>query len=267
MRALNHQNIEQWMFEHHEGLLTAQQSQELMAFIEANPQYQQDFGWWAKAKLTPDEPIFEGLEDAILKEHQKLLSGKRSVWVKYRFLITGIGCGIAAIVFWWIFQESPTASTPAHHGQPQQINIHGLAHPKAPTLDVDEPKHPNAPSPTAPKNKEVKRQAPMNKPLPTANPLLPKASVQEQMDGADVAQVDSVLDPSTQEDLDTAKQAFLLEPLQEVAEQQEAFQEPLEPAATDSTPQVEPPTDQAPNENKTKRFERSDRFEIENNDF
>lgn len=108
MTDLNHENIEFWMFQHHEGLLTKTQSQELLAFLKVNPVYQGDFEAWSMAKVIPDNGVMKGLEEAIREEHQKAIaraSETQSFWAKHKLWITLLGSVSVVSLFYFVFKE------------------------------------------------------------------------------------------------------------------------------------------------------------------
>ena len=62
MSALNHSNIEEWMFDYHEGNLSDDQKTDLLNFIGKHPEYEEDFMIWGQSQVTesfPDEVDFD----------------------------------------------------------------------------------------------------------------------------------------------------------------------------------------------------------------
>ncbi len=62
MSTLNDSNIEEWIFDYHEGNLTENQQKSLLAYIEVHPEFQEDFQLWEQAKMpagTPEEINYE----------------------------------------------------------------------------------------------------------------------------------------------------------------------------------------------------------------
>lgn len=52
MSKINHQNIEQWLFDFSEGNLNASQIRELNNFVQVHPEYQLDLDAWKNSKLV-----------------------------------------------------------------------------------------------------------------------------------------------------------------------------------------------------------------------
>ncbi len=53
MSLITKENIEIWMFNYHEELLTAFEKEQLLRFLIENPEYNEDFVLWANTHITP----------------------------------------------------------------------------------------------------------------------------------------------------------------------------------------------------------------------
>jgi hypothetical protein len=54
---INSQNIEQWIFDCHEEMLSETEKTELLDFLHANPEYNAEFGLWAQTHALKNEEI------------------------------------------------------------------------------------------------------------------------------------------------------------------------------------------------------------------
>lgn len=54
---INSQNIEQWIFDYHEEMLSETEKTELLDFLHANPEYNAEFGLWAQTHALKNEEI------------------------------------------------------------------------------------------------------------------------------------------------------------------------------------------------------------------
>lgn len=57
MSKINHQNIEQWLFDYAEGNLNPAQTRELNNFLQVHPEYQLDLDSWQEAHLEETEHV------------------------------------------------------------------------------------------------------------------------------------------------------------------------------------------------------------------
>lgn len=55
MRGIHKDNIEEWFFQYHEGLLDDTQKKDLLHFLVENPEYNDDFVLWGSARLSVEE--------------------------------------------------------------------------------------------------------------------------------------------------------------------------------------------------------------------
>ena len=95
---VNEHNIEQRIFEYHEGLMDASQKNELMEYLHQYPEYQRDFAIWAQARLH-DEGV------AIPVFQQKLM--KPTVWYTSAVAKWSVGIGTLVVVCLLMFRFYP----------------------------------------------------------------------------------------------------------------------------------------------------------------
>lgn len=82
------ENIEERMFEYHEGLLSPEDMRAVESFVEANPEYQVDFDAWKDSYVTADKDKYAYID--------ALLAGTGSLWLKWTsILLLLVGSGFA----------------------------------------------------------------------------------------------------------------------------------------------------------------------------
>lgn len=57
--TVNHNNIDQWLFDYFEGNLSPAQIKQLQGFIKANPEYKEDFDAWKNSFVEESVPAFD----------------------------------------------------------------------------------------------------------------------------------------------------------------------------------------------------------------
>lgn len=95
---VNENNIEQRIFEYHEGLMDASQKNELMEYLHQYPEYQRDFAIWAQARLHD-----EGVAIPVFQE--KLM--KPTAWFASAISKWSVGIGTLAVVCLLMFRFYP----------------------------------------------------------------------------------------------------------------------------------------------------------------
>ncbi len=127
---VNENNIEQRIFEYHEGLMDAGQKNELMKYLHQYPEYQRDFAIWAQARLY-DEGV------AIPVFQQKLI--KPTVWYTSAVLKWSVGIGTLAVVCLFIARlytnNSPVEISPVKMFIKEQIGKSAIQ--DKPLIDID----------------------------------------------------------------------------------------------------------------------------------
>lgn len=82
------ENIEERMFEYHEGLLSPEDMRAVESFVEANPEYQIDFDAWKDSYVTADKDKYAYID--------ALMAGTGSLWLKWTsILLLLVGSGFA----------------------------------------------------------------------------------------------------------------------------------------------------------------------------
>lgn len=88
------QNIEEVIFDFHEGNLSDTEKAALMDFLHKHPEYEKEFALWAKSYHYASEPLPEyGHEERFIKPHVP-------VYAKWIGFATGV-CVILATWYWW----------------------------------------------------------------------------------------------------------------------------------------------------------------------
>ncbi len=102
MRLIDENNINDWLFDHFEGNLSGEETNQLMGFLEGNPKFQADFNAWGGSYVQEPEMLFPGMEDLLADE--KGAAAPRS-WFKW-----GIGIGVllfaSSVSFWLLPQQN-----------------------------------------------------------------------------------------------------------------------------------------------------------------
>lgn len=90
---IQHNNIEQWMFDYFEGNLSHQEKDILLNYIHQNPEYGPDFTQWAQSYAHIGEPINDyKLTDSLLQTPtQKPIYTKPIVWVSSALILLSLG--------------------------------------------------------------------------------------------------------------------------------------------------------------------------------
>src|SRR6478609_4546863 len=92
---IHEHNIEERIFEYHEGLLDPAQKEELMAYLHEHPEWQRDFAIWAQSRLHPaavETPAF----------HQGMLKKGTGAWTwgKSSLFVSAVVSMVAVWYFW-----------------------------------------------------------------------------------------------------------------------------------------------------------------------
>ena len=140
-------NIEELIFDYHEGNLTTAQKNKLLDYIHQHPDYEALFAQWALTygHVMPKSKDY-GLTDRLLKP-------QRAVWYKSFWFYGSVATGIMALLWWYgtptsrEHQASPHRVTmptdrqdirtgkeveqSSHLDQPQKVNLKRLDTPKA----------------------------------------------------------------------------------------------------------------------------------------
>ncbi len=95
------QNIEEVIFDFHEGNLSDPEKAALMDFMHKNPEYEREFALWAKSYHYASEPVPEyGQDERFVKTHYP-------AYAKWAGVATGIG--LVALATWWWWPTNTTA--------------------------------------------------------------------------------------------------------------------------------------------------------------
>ena len=65
--TINHNNIDKWLFEYFEGNLSASEKRQVNAFIQAYPEYREDFAAWQESFVNDTVPEFAGADALMVK--------------------------------------------------------------------------------------------------------------------------------------------------------------------------------------------------------
>lgn len=106
MRGIHRENIEEWLFEYHEGLLDATQKKDLLHFLVEYPEYNDDFVLWGSARL--------GVEEIrIPEEFSEQLKRKNptSRWHSDIFWSFGVSIGLSLLSL-YLFQPDFSVQIP-----------------------------------------------------------------------------------------------------------------------------------------------------------
>lgn len=104
---LTEQNIEQYLFDYHEGTLDASQKVELMEFLHQHPEWQRDFAIWAQVHLQ-DEPV---VAPALQKKLVKSIAPQFPIW--YSGLMAGATVAVGTALLVWYLGGTTQSTTPA----------------------------------------------------------------------------------------------------------------------------------------------------------
>jgi len=103
---IHENNIEERIFEYHEGLLDAAQKEELMAYLHEHPEWQRDFAIWAQSRLHPATVETPAFHLGMLKKGTGTWS-----WGKASVAMAAIFSTMAIWYFWPSNSVNPEADT------------------------------------------------------------------------------------------------------------------------------------------------------------
>ena len=104
---INIENIEQWMFDFHEGMLSEPDKAKLLNFLHNHPEFNADFGLWAQTHALKNEPVTipTDLLEGVLKPSAV------PFYLNKFFLGTITGISMSAIVIGYLLYKTPTLKT------------------------------------------------------------------------------------------------------------------------------------------------------------
>lgn len=74
-------NIEHWLFQYHEGLLSNKDKTALFDFLANHPEFYKEFALWAHSKLNPDPKLEDlELENSLLRQTPKPHNTLKNKW-------------------------------------------------------------------------------------------------------------------------------------------------------------------------------------------
>lgn len=122
-------NAEHFFIAWHEGLLNEQQKQELMAFLDANPQLHKDFDLYGATYSKPDPAL-------VMPDKASL---KRSVTILRVAFIRNMSVAASLLLLlslgWWWLRPSPAVTPVVTHNQ--QPIVSAIAEPKTPEIPIE----------------------------------------------------------------------------------------------------------------------------------